>query len=339
MMINQFKKICLYLFIFLILSCQKPKKALLKDSYENWMQELIEEYPNSDVTLRSIMMPAAHDAGMYDLTKCTFGANFCNTATQSLSFKEQLEQGIRLFDVRPILVGKSYYTQHATDCNGLGCRGASMTDICNDINLFLEDHAELVILELSHFCGITIYDTTFINYLNTILGDKIYKESTIIERPLINRPLKEIIGNSGKGKVLLVFDGILDNFEDKAKGKFPQTIFNKNNSWTNSHYLSDMLKGQLENYRNYQNEENSLFQFSWQITQNEIQAISCALNPQATSIKQGADSANVQIAPVIDSLIKNNQIRKGRIPNVIYLDFSGKFVMEKCLEVSKLNLE
>ncbi len=334
-----YKRTCLYLFIFLILSCQKNKKNSLDKSYENWMQNLIEAYPNSNVTLKSIMMPAAHDAGMYDLTKCTFGANFCNTATQLLSFKEQLVQGIRVFDVRPILIGKSYYAQHSTDCNGLGCRGASMTDIYNDINLFLENHAELVILELSHFCGITVNDTAFLNFLNNILGDKIYKENELIESAFVNRSIKDIIGNNGKGKVLLVFEGISDSMENKSKGKFSPSIFNKNDSWTNSHYLSDLIKSQLENYQNYQNEVNSLFQFSWQITQNEIQAISCALNPQAVSIQQNADSANNQIISIIDFLIKNNQIRKGRIPNVIYLDFSGKFVMEKCLEVSKLNLE
>lgn len=339
MKICEFKSACLCLFILLIFSCQKNKNDLLDKTYENWMQNLIEEFPNSSVTLKNIFMPAAHDAGMYDLTKCTFGANYCNTATQILSIKDQLLQGIRVFDIRPILVGKSYYTQHATDCNGLGCRGASMTDICNDINIFLENHTELVILELSHFCGLTVNDTAFLNFLNNILGDKIYKETELIDRAFTNRPIQDILGNNGKGKVLLVFEGISDNMENKSKGKFSPSILNKNDSWTNSHYLNDLIKRQLENYQNYKNEDNSLFQFSWQITQNEIQAISCALNPQAASIQQNADSANNQIAPTIDSLIKSNQIRKGRIPNVIYLDFSGKFVMEKCLEVSRLNLE
>ena len=100
-----------------------------------------------------------------------------------------------------------------------------------------------------------------------------------------------------------------------------------------------MIQAQLNEYSNFSNDGEHLFQFSWQITQNELQAINCAINLNAPSIHKTADSANVRIAPVLDSLISVNEIRKGRIPNVIYLDFSESFVTKQCIKISKLNIE
>ncbi len=303
------------------------------------MHDLITLYPDKTIALKDIMMPGAHDAGLYELNECSFGANACNTETQLLNFSQQLMQGIRIFDVRPAYYNKKFYTQHATSCDGLGCKGALLPTIYSHINEFLDTHAELVILEMSHYCGTSISDTALLDLANRILGDKIYKETAVSATPFFKRPLKDIIGSSTSGKVLFLYEGVIDNADNRANGMFNGSILPREGSWTNSHYLADLKRDQLAQYRNFSNDGEHLFQFSWQITQNELQAINCFLNPNAPYIHQTADSANVQIAPVMDSLISVGQIRKGRIPNIIYLDYSERFVTNTCIKISKLNNE
>lgn len=327
-----------------IAACKKettttPPPVAIEVKPESWMHDLMALYPDKNIALIDVMMPGAHDAGMYELNGCSFGANYCNTETQLLNFGDQLKQGIRIFDVRPAVADRKFYTQHATDCNGLGCKGAMLSTIFTDINNFLDTHAELVILEISHYCGTSITDTAFLNLTTRLLGDKIYKETATPAVSFIHQPLKEIIGTGTSGKVLLIYEGVANNATNRANGFFSDAILPKEGRWTNSHYLKDMKQGQLNEYNNFSNDGEHLFQFSWQITQNELQAINCALNPNATTIHQTADSANIQLAPTMDSLISANQIRKGRIPNIIYLDYSEKFVTKECIKISKMNLE
>ncbi len=286
---------------------------------ENWMHDLIVKYPEQTISLKSILLPGSHDAGMYQLTECSLGANACNTQTQLLNFNQQLLQGIRLFDIRPIIHQNTYYTYHATDCDGLGCVGAPLATILNDVNVFLENHAELVIFEISHFCRTSPVDTGLLNLFNRILGDKIYKETTTSSTYFVLKPLKDIIGSSEKGKIVLIMEGAAHTISNTSKGIFSPSILTKEGKWTNSHYLTDLIREQVLLYKNFTNKNNRLFQFNWQITQNTVQAVSCAFNSNSTSIHQTSDSANSKITPILDSLIYVNEIKKGRIPNIIYL--------------------
>ncbi len=329
----------------IVLSCKKEVTTINKSNTaiitptESWMQDLITEHPDKDIKLIDIVLPGAHDAGMYELNNCTFGANACNTQTQSLNFYQQLMQGVRIFDVRPSVANNKIYTEHSTGCGGFGCKGGLLENIYSDINRFLDTHAELVILELSHFCGTSPSDTALISMSNRLLGDKIYKESASSVIPIIKTPLKEIIGNSGKGKVILIYEGIANDSLNKSLGLFSSAIKPNEGRWTNSHSLASLLQGQINEYSNFSNDGNKLFQFSWQITQDETQAITCAINPDASSIQKTADSANLALPATLNSLIANQQIKKGRIPNIIYFDFSGSALSRECIRISKLNLE
>jgi hypothetical protein len=331
--------------VILASACKKestsPNKYSTEDTTptDTWMHDLITQYPDKGITLLDIVLPGAHDAGMYELNNCTFGANACNTQTQILNFHDQLLQGVRVFDVRPSKSNDKIYTEHSTGCNGFGCKGALLDEIYNDINSFLNTHAEFVILEISHYCGTSPSDTALLNMTNRIFGDKIYKETTPLALPLIKTPLKDIIGNSGKGKVLFIYEGVADNSINRTEGLFSSSVKPTEGSWTNSHSLATMLQGQINEYANFSNDGNHLFQFSWQITQDETQAISCAINPNAAPIQRTADSANTALSSTINTLIANQQIRKGRIPNIIYFDYSNNTISRECIRISKLNLE
>ncbi len=143
----------------------------------DWMTILLTENPDRAISLKNICIPRAHDAGMYVLTTCTFGANACNTQTQDLNMTNMLEKGVRNFDIRPVFAGGIYFTQHKTGCeDALGCRGDRMINILQQTRDFVEQHSELVILDFGHFCNVAPLDAGLQELVNSTLGDRLYKE-------------------------------------------------------------------------------------------------------------------------------------------------------------------
>lgn len=334
-----------YLFLFAVAlcfaaGCTKESAEDSNAATANWMHNLLKENPDKAIALKDIAVPGSHDAAMYVLEDC-IGGNACNTQTQYLNMQAQLEQGLRMFDIRPILYKGKYYTQHATDCSGFGCKGDVMDNILTQTKSFLDNHAELVFLELSHFCGLESDDADFLTFVRNKLGDRIYKETTASSIPFIKRPLTDFIPTSQKtGKVILIFEGIADSPANRAAGLFTYAILPTAGGWTDDDNFPEMKTNQLNNFSAYENDSTKLFQFSWQITQNATQAITCVILPDgATSIRTAALNANEQLPLIVDSLIANNSIRKGKIPNVIFFDFADASATNLCIKLSKLNVE
>ena len=177
--------------------------------------------------------------------------------------------------------------------------------------------------------------------LNDKLGSRIYKESATSGIPFFRRPLTDFIPvNIKTGKVVLIFEGIANSPANRASGIFTGDILPAVGGWTDDDNFPEMKYNQLNNFSGYVNDSTHLFQFSWQITQSVDQAVACVLTPSsATSIKTAAQNANMQLPLIIDSLIANNDIRKGKIPNIIYVDYADAFVTNLCIKLSKLNVE
>ena len=337
-----------FLIVLFLISCKKespsPARTRVEVSVtpENWMRSTLLKYSGQDIALADLAVPGSHDAGLYVTNLCSFGANSCNTQTQYLPMKQQLEAGIRIFDLRPCLANGKYFTQHVTDCGGLGCKGDLLTNIFTQTNDFLNNHGELVIYHLTHFCGMNYNDSAFMNLLTRTFGDKIYKETSVSSIPFIQQPLRNIIPTSiNTGKVMLIFDDDVSNTAtNRANGLFAGSILPIQGGWTNSHSFADLKVRQLANYADFVNDRNSLFQFSWQVTQDETQAITCFFSPTSqTSIENMAIYANKQLPAILDTLIMNNDITKGRIPNIIYFDFADEAGTQQCLRLNSINLE
>ncbi len=332
----------------LFISCKKTAPNTNRSSKEitiipiDWMHQTLLKYNDIDIALVDLAVPGSHDAGMYVTNLCSFGANSCNTQTQYLPMKQQLEAGIRIFDLRPVFSNQKYFTQHFTNCDGLGCKGDLLNNIFSQTNDYLNQHAELVMFHFSHFCNTSALDTNFINLLTSNFEDKIYKESVPSTIPFIQQQLKNIIPTSNStGKVMFIFDDGLENTaSNRANGFFAGNILPIQGGWSNSSNFADLKQKQLQNYANFENNRNSLFQFSWQITQNETQAITCAINPNTpSSIYEMATFANKQLSSILDTLIMENEIRKGRIPNIIYFDFADQNATLQCLKLNTINLK
>lgn len=135
----------------------------------NWMAN----YPSR--TLKELVIPGAHDAGMSQTNYCTNTASLYptnDTITQSLDFYNMLGNGIRYFDVRPGWLKKNSsdnnpetWTGHFSDSlGGVGCLGrkmlnkstdnnSSLPTVFDDVLRFLSAYprGEVIILKFSHY--------------------------------------------------------------------------------------------------------------------------------------------------------------------------------------------
>jgi|GEM_PF-4389781 len=306
-----------------------------------WMAALMDEFPQADITLSDLCVPGSHDTGMSLVRECTFGANSCNTQTQHLDMKGQLEAGMRVFDVRPILFKSRYYTQHATACDGMGCKGELMEDILSDTRVFLDAYPEVVILLMGHFCNMSGNDEAFLQLLSEKLGDRIYREKGA-SRPLYQRSLREDIladAEPGTGKVILQFEeGFSNTAENRAKGYFTNDVIPFEGGWSDKNNYPQLKEDQLLRYQNYVNDGKKLFQFSWHMTQDAKQAVSCALLDNTNSIESFSVITNNALPGVIDSLISIGAINRARIPNLIWVDYGNEQITDECIKISRLAL-
>ncbi len=309
------------------------------DDYADWMRLLIQENPTKEVTLKNISLPRAHDAGTYVLRSCSFGANACNTQTQDLSMTDMLEAGVRKYDIRPVFVNNKYFTQHVTECGGLGCKGDLIINILEQTKAFLEEHAELVIFEFGHFCYTDADDDGLTGMVDSIMGDRLYTDDGDQSIPFKDRLLENIIPlNSEKGKLMIKYDGVSNNAIDRASGIFAHSYLPTSGSYANSYKFEIMKNDQLQKFNQYSPNSNSIFEISWTQTLNTDLAVNCALNPNANGIIHYATFANSKLDSCMMAWQNDGTITIGKIPNVIGLDFSDKFVTDVCLKITKFNL-
>lgn len=137
-----------------ILSGSSPSALSSTNTPQNWMQQNLPTIGCQP--LRHLCMPASHDAGMSQLNGHTAFANAADTLTQDADIGGQLAAGFRYFDIRPVIHGGQFYTGHYSDIGGSsqGGNGQSIAAVVSQVNAFLNQNHELVILDLSH-----AYDT------------------------------------------------------------------------------------------------------------------------------------------------------------------------------------
>lgn len=106
----------------------KPPKQL-----SSWMS-MIED----DAKITQIAIPGSHDSG-------TYGMHY-TAETQDCSFAEQLERGVRYFDVRVNYVNDDYVIFHGP------VNGAKYSQVLDDIKVFLDENpSEFLILDYQKF--------------------------------------------------------------------------------------------------------------------------------------------------------------------------------------------
>jgi len=336
--------------LFLITACKDDKEGTDTggtgvetidrdlDTYEDWMTSYIAD-KGDNVSLKNISIPRAHDAGTYVLTSCSLGANACSTKTQDLNMTSMLKAGVRMYDIRPAWINGDYYTQHVTECGGLGCQGDLISNMLEQTKTFLDTHSELVIFTFGHWCDTGSSDADFMAMVNEKLGDRLYKDNGESSVAFPNQPLADMVDiYEGKGKVIILYSDAANEPSLKADGVFDYSYLPQEGNYSNSYDFDYMSTDQIQKFNNYDPGGNAIFELSWTMTLDTGLSILCALD-DSQSIEFFANQANTQLDSSMDELIVNGAITKDKIPNIVSVDFAGTFVTDVCLGLTDLSLE
>lgn len=351
---------------FLLLSAKAPSLAQDTASYDHatWMNDLLLPF-KSGYTLRDIVIPGAHDAGMSALNGVggsqSGTINECNTLTQKLNIGAQLNAGIRMFDLRVGVFNDTLYTKHSSsDCMADaigGGYGEKLGSILEAIRKFLlQNKGEIVLLTFSHFCEKEIPVNDLADTIIRRLGKEIiYKRGS---GAILSVPISKLAG-----KVIVTFehysrpDGFIDSCTI-AGSSGASLNFRREYAATNA--MNKFLAKEESFFRGlaHGTKENDLVRLDWQLTQSSDEAAMICndfQNEKTNPLVDGAMLLTNVIArhkSIIDLSSKGNKylplkvnewVDKGIItpknkPNIIYVDVAGGWITDYCIALNKTDL-
>jgi hypothetical protein len=330
-----------------------------------WMEDTL--YPQkANYTLKDIVLPGAHDAGMSILT-ATGGQqkgtiNECNTLTQTQSIKGQLNDGIRMFDLRVGMYDDALYTKHcSSDCMADaigGGYGEKLKTILVDIKNFLyANRKETVMLTFSHFCEREAPAAQTAQFIIETLGNSLVFNNK-------GKKLNEVKLKDIAGKVIVVFEQYAraDNLVDSCSIAPASACFiNFRREYAATNKLNILQKKEADFFTGLSDNKprpNDLVRLDWQLTQSSDEAamvcndfqdenISPLINgalfltnvlTKHRSIKSLATLGNKQIRKMVDEWVANGTINKNNKPNILYVDVAGKWITDYCVQLNKTAL-
>lgn len=183
-----------------VIQSSKIKKDSVEPPLElsSWMNMI-----DDSSKINQIAIPGSHDSG-------TFGMPY-TAETQDCSFSEQLQRGIRYFDIRVNFVNDEYVIFHGP------INGVEYTEFLNDVKNFLnENPSEFIIIDYQHFKN-NSQKVTF-EMLEEVIGkDRIVtKRSNFSDKDFVeNLTLGEV-----RGKCLVVseYDGDFPFIFERGEG-------------------------------------------------------------------------------------------------------------------------
>jgi hypothetical protein len=329
----------------------------------SWMQDLF--YPSrAELTLKDIVIPGSHDAGMSILNgtggQMKEAINSCNTLTQHEPVKAQLEDGIRMFDLRVGAFNKALYTKHAeSDCDadavGAGY-GEKFSEVLKGVSSFLDEHKmETVILNFSHFCDADVPTAALADTLIAALGSHLLVQPG---KKLHTLRLKDLAG-----KVIVVFEqrafreGAVDSC---TIADASDAFINYRRKYAATNDMQKLLNAQKAFFDNMKNgvRDNDLVRVDWQLTQSgEEAALVCsgyrpdktgalvsgvilltnALKKNQTIIDLSA-KGNRLLLPTLNEWIGDGTINERNKPNILYVDVAGSWITDYCVDLNNSQL-
>lgn len=324
----------------------------------SWMEELL--LPGREAyTLKDIVLPGAHDAGMSVLNgvggKSTYTINECNTLTQLLPVQQQLEAGMRMFDLRIDFYLGALYAKHApSDCMDDavgGGYGERLDSMLTAVKRFLGKHnKEIVILSFCHFCNRRMPVEQQAKTIVALLGrDLLFDPGS---RPLQDIPLRELAG-----KVILSFEdkGYADQavLTNTMTNDMSAAFFNYRRAYAATN-IPDSLFAVEKRFFNGLKEKtaaNDIVRLDWQLTQiGQEAAFTCGqfqsengnLLLDATllvtntikknkSIISLAQLANGYLTVKVVDWLQEGIISRDNKPNILYVDAAGSWITDFCI--------
>ncbi|KAF6797567.1 PLC-like phosphodiesterase [Colletotrichum sojae] len=250
----------------------------------DWMRLLLPSIGR--LTLREVCLLEAHDAGMSIAelgTRTSAVVTLENVRTQTLDVGAQLRSGARYLDVRPVVSGGRYFTGHYSDTRSVlgwqGANGESIAEIVREVNEFTAEHAELVVVDLSHAIdtdsGYRGFDQAQWDRLFAALRDPETGLRGLFEAPagttdLTTLRMEEFIGRGSAAVVCVVQAG--DHIAiPEGRGLYRKRMFfpvNPPVAYSNTDRLDVMTADQLRKMRLFKTRrKDPVLETSWTLTQ------------------------------------------------------------------------
>lgn len=279
--------------------------------------------------LRQLCMPGTHDAGMSVIRPGTVFAQPCNTKTQAVSIGQQLVLGARYFDIRPVVSAGQFVTGHysAFSTGSLttwqGANGQSIAEIVNEVNAYTAEHAELVILYLSHDLDTDVGNSAYAAFnqaqwealLSQLRGLQYRFAGPATDLSMLT--LNQFIG-ANHAAVVVILDPSNDAValsDRHDEGFYAASCLPVFNQYANSSDLNTMATDQLGKLQAQRPDPlASYFLLSWTLTQRVLQAGLCATGLAPSLLSLGAQ-ANAQLRQRLIPACTAQTF-----PNIIYVD-------------------
>jgi hypothetical protein len=316
-------------------------------------------------TLKDIVIPGAHDAGMSVLNGVggsqSGTINECNTLTQRKRIAGQLNAGIRMFDLRVGTYKDTLYTKHcSSDCMADaigGGYGERLDTILHSIrNFLLTNKGETILLTFSHFCEHeTPVNELAKKVLNGLGKDLVFQNTGTA---LSSIPLKTLAG-----KVIVTFEHYSrpDHSIDSCTIADNSDAFvNFRREYAATNNVDKFLQRQESFFRNLADgvRNNDLVRLDWQLTQSGDEAAMICndfqnehTNPlvdgvmvlthalrKHQSIIDLSLAGNKYLPVAVNEWIGKDVITTRNKPNILYVDVAGEWITDYCVDLNQTML-
>lgn len=309
-------------------------------SYANWMGDNISKLASK--SLKDITLPGTHDSGAYNLTDSLMPGDQKDIieellwvaehllqpvgeivrgwgTSQDRTFYQQLEGGIRYFDIRAGWDSKTN-TWRAFHL----AIGNSIFDLLNEVKSFLDTHPyEIVVLEVSHFEGYP-----------TAENIKALQEGILSIFGSLLIPPTDSLRTSIQDLVLKNTRAFITMDEVPMSG----SVWDSNviyNTYANSPKIDEMQSYNLEQIGKYMSGSYSsvLYKISWTLTPNANTILSSIFPGKPKSLISLADTANAQLTAFWNAQKATNSV----MGNILIIDhFQTSSIMQSILEMNGL---
>ena len=292
-------------------------------------------------SLNQITLLGSHDSGMCIYRRDSALVHKGNVITQTCDIRQQLEYGVRYFDIRPVMSNDGdFYCGHFSNLSVFGWQGAcglKLHDVIDQINDFCQNKKELIILNI---CGQGSEE----NYINI---DNHYKDFEPQDYGYLIDRLRTTNNRCTCNKVLMPHEGLVSpkSIGELTVEKSVVIIRDKRNFCHGefctqdelpiyNHYAGTddyvkMRDDQFNKMITYANNPNELFLLSWTLTQKGLDVV-------YKPILELAAIANSHIEE-ISSKVESTR----KFPNIVYLDkidnYDGFICIQKINELRKNN--
>jgi len=329
-----------------------------------WMQDILMP-AKSNYTLKDIVIPGSHDAGMSVLNGVggtqSGTINECNTLTQRKNIDAQLKAGIRMFDLRVGSYKNAFFAKHSSsDCMADaigGGYGESLDTIVHSVRRFLlTNRGEIVLLTFSHLCEReTPVNELAENILKGLGEDIVYIHNSA---SLSTLPLKELAG-----KAIVTFehysrpDHRIDSCTIDSRS---DAFINFRREYAATNDMEKFLLHEEQFFRSLSGgvRDNDLIRLDWQLTQSGDEAAMICndfqdekVNPLVNGVMM-LTGALRRHKSIIDLSLTGNKylpvtvndwMGKGIItpankPNILYVDVAGEWITDYCLLLNQTRL-